>query len=185
MYTNEKVIDLNKINFIVKCVNEIAPITKIGDLSDERRKELTLEGFNIRAAGSELTYDELLYLQEHIELIKADYDKIELNNIIINWVIIIQNINKALESRTIDEYLSTLKFYEVLAIEKVFGFDQEGVVLTENGQTLYKSVKNRIKKLSEQLEKEIEERNLQARKEGYANYEHKFFIKLEENKHTN
>ena len=108
MYTNGKVIDLNKINFIVKYVNEIAPNTKIGNLNDERRKELTQEGFNMRAAGSELTYDELLYLQEHIELIKEDYDKIELNNIIINWVIIIQNINKALESRTIDEYLSKL-----------------------------------------------------------------------------
>ena len=118
MFTKEKVIDHDNIKRVINFIN---------------REEVELfRGENmIFATNRMLSYDEASYLSEHLELINYEEDRKYLLEFINKWKVIIENINLSLENGTLEEYLIETKSFPV--IPKIFGFEREGVQLTEIG----------------------------------------------------
>ena len=118
MFTKQKVIDYNNIKSVIDFIN---------------REEVDLfRGENmIFATNRMLSYDESCYLSEHLDLIRYKEDRDLLIKFVNEWKFIVENINNALDNGTLEEFLSKIKGISVMP--RIFGFQREGVELTERG----------------------------------------------------
>ncbi len=153
MFINEKVFNQEKVKQVLDAINEI-------DVTDYNIYEKDFADVTIYIWCHHLTYDELIYLQQHSDLILSDYKKNALNVMIDEWNNIINQLNVALSNETISDYLSSLQSSIILNMKTFFGFNINGVTFTEEGKKLYDALEKQIVIIDKQEKESQKEKDL-------------------------
>lgn len=152
MFLVEKIIDKNKVENIIKLI-------------EEGKMDLEYPGLQL----NELNYYEKVYLAENYGMGLPLSVRESLSNDITSWANIIKEIEQAYENGSITECVMSISPFASRLIIPTFELVNEKAILTDMGKDLLKATNELFKRNSERLTLEK-----MAKEKGYENYEQLF-----------